>query len=85
MNILLWALFGLINGLLLNTFDKSPKKESMTGSMLLGMFGAISGGAVAYLLFGGVQSGFDMTLVLVMFFEAVLIYMLTSKKSLHRI
>lgn len=81
MSLLLWALFGVVNGMILNILDRNPQKEKPTGAMLLGMFGALSGGAVAFLLFGGLEEGFNLTLLLIISFEALLVYMLTTTKS----
>jgi len=85
MNLFAWALFGVINGLILNLLDKNPKKEQSAGAMMLGMLGAVSGGTVAYLLFGGMKSTFDLTLLLIVLFEAILVYMLTAKKPLYKL
>lgn len=85
MNILAWALFGVINGLVLYYFD--DKKETMNPALAigLGILGALSGGTAAYLLFGGIQTAFNSTLLLVVFFEIMLLFLLISGKSIKKI
>ena len=85
MNILAWTLFGIINGLTLYFFDGKKDGVNPVMASLLGILGALSGGTVAYLLFGGIQTGFNSTLLLVLFFEAVLLFLLLTGKSFKRV
>ena len=65
MNILSWILFGLIVGVVANAIDPSPNKRGATGSILLGVIGALVGGLLANLIFGITISGFNITTFLV--------------------
>jgi len=87
MNIFAWVLFGIINGLILYTFEskKSKKKIHVIAATTLGAFGALSGGTIAYLLFGGINTAFNSTLLLTLAFEAVLLYFLVNGKRFKRV
>ena len=85
MNVIAWMLFGIINGLALYMFEGRKDRVSAVSAMALGSLGALSGGTFAFLLFGGISNGFNATLLLVIFFEAVLLFLLLSKKSFKRI
>ncbi len=61
MNLLSWALFGLIVGIVANAVDPSPNSGGLFGTILLGVAGALVGGFLANLLFGVGVSGFDLT------------------------
>lgn len=65
MNILSWILFGFIVGIVANTIDPSPNKRGFTGSVLLGIVGALIGGAFANLMFGIRVSQFNITTFLI--------------------
>ena len=65
MNILSWILFGLIVGIVANAIDPTPTKSGVTGSILLGVVGALVGGLLANLIFGITVSGFNFTTFLV--------------------
>lgn len=85
MNILAWTLFGIINGLTLYFLDGKKDSVNPITASILGILGALSGGTVAYLLFGGIQTEFNSTLLLVVFFEAILLFLLLSGKSFRRV
>lgn len=61
MNLLSWALFGLIVGIVANAIDPSPNGGGLFGTILLGVAGALVGGFLAKLLFGVGVTGFDLT------------------------
>jgi uncharacterized membrane protein YeaQ/YmgE (transglycosylase-associated protein family) len=61
MNILSWALFGLIVGIVANAIDPEPANGGILGAILLGVAGALVGGFLANLLFGVNVTGFDLT------------------------
>jgi uncharacterized membrane protein YeaQ/YmgE (transglycosylase-associated protein family) len=64
-NIVSWILFGLIVGIVANAIDPSPNKSGVTGSILLGVVGALVGGLLANLIFGITITGFSLTTFLV--------------------
>ena len=61
MNLLSWALFGLIVGIVANAIDPEPNSGGVFGTILLGVAGALVGGFLANLLFGVGVTGFDLT------------------------
>lgn len=85
MNILAWMLFGIVNALVLYIFDDKKSETNLATAVLLGVLGAVSGGTAAYVLFGGMQQGFNSTLLLVIFFEVMLLFLLLSGKSIKRV
>ena len=86
MDILAWTLFGVVNGLILYLFEskKNKKKIHLVTAITLGAFGALSGGTLAYLLFGGAKAGCNSTLLLTIAFEALLLYFLVSGKNFKK-
>ena len=65
MNLLSWALFGLIVGIVANSLEHDTSSKSLPGAILLGIGGAILGGFFANLIFGLDIRGFDLTSFLV--------------------
>ena len=61
MNILAWALFGLLSGLIANMLDPRPSYGGLVGTLLLGVTGAMLGGFVTSELFGVTVTGFNIT------------------------
>ncbi len=61
MNLLLWAVFGLIVGLVANAIDPRPSQGGLLGAMVLGILGAVVGGLLSSTLFGVGITGFDLT------------------------
>lgn len=59
MNIVSWAIFGLIAGSIANWIDPRPSAGGILGSIVLGIIGAIIGGFLANILFGIGVSGFN--------------------------
>lgn len=78
MTILLWAMFGMINGLLINAFG-GEKKATSLGAALIGGVGAISGGTFAYLLFGQSSSVNIFSLSLLLLEGIVLAFVLSGR------
>lgn len=60
MNLLAWAMFGLITGIVANALDPAPNRGGLIGSVILGLLGAMVGGFVANVLFGATFSGFSL-------------------------
>lgn len=61
MNILVWAIFGLIAGSIANMIDPAPSRGGLLGSMILGVVGAVVGGFLADMLFGVGVTGFNVS------------------------
>ena len=84
MDIIAWALFGVVNALMLYAFESDKENVSPFAAVLMGVLGALSGGTAAYLIFGGAATALNTTLLLAIVFEAVLLYLLLSGKSFKR-
>lgn len=57
MNIMFWAIFGLIVGVIANIIDPYPQEGGWLGTIVLGILGAFLGGFLGNLVFGiGVSS-----------------------------
>jgi uncharacterized membrane protein YeaQ/YmgE (transglycosylase-associated protein family) len=82
MDLLIWTFFGVINGLILYAFEntKGKRKVGMGGAIMMSVAGALSGGTLAYIVFGGTQ-GFNLTLLLVLFFEVAILTLLSAKSG----
>ncbi len=61
MDLLGWALFGIVAGGIAFMLDPYPGEGGLGGALLLGIFGAVVGGVVANLVFGGAVVGFSIT------------------------
>ncbi len=59
MNLVSWALFGMIVGMIVNTVDPAPNKGGLFGTLLVGVAGALVGGLAANLIFGSGLLHFD--------------------------
>ncbi len=80
MNILAFVLFGVINGLVLHIFNPKKEEEGIGEAMLMGIFGALSGGTLAVLFFSGKSIlTFNTTLLFVVFLEGILLSVLLGK------
>lgn len=85
MNIMPFILFGLINGIIINSLE-DDKKGSLLGAMSMGILGSITGGMFALLLFGGIQlPKITPSLVSIIIIEAVLLFFLLFGKPLKKI
>ena len=58
-NLLSWFVFGLIVGIVAHLFDPAPDGGGVLGTLLLGILGALVGGFISNLVFGGGISGFN--------------------------
>lgn len=65
MDILSWALFGLIAGVVANAIDPAPSQGGVLGAIVLGIVGALVGGFVANVIFGAGITGFNFTSIAV--------------------
>ncbi len=61
MDILYWAIFGLIAGSIANYIDPRPSEGGILGSIVLGTVGAVVGGYLGSALFGVGVTGFNVT------------------------
>lgn len=61
MNLLSWAVFGLLVGIIANAIDPDQNRGGLLGAVLLGVVGALIGGFLANLLFGVTVTGFNVT------------------------
>jgi uncharacterized membrane protein YeaQ/YmgE (transglycosylase-associated protein family) len=61
LNLALWAVFGLGAGFLAQLMSYDTLKGGMSSSLVLGVMGAISGGALATFIYGIGMRGFDLT------------------------
>ncbi|CAN5206665.1 hypothetical protein BH11PAT1_BH11PAT1_6510 [soil metagenome] len=86
MNIAAFILFGLINGLIINSLEPDGKKGSYLGAILMGMLGAITGGMFAFMIFGGVSIiTFNPSLMMILLIEGVLLSFLVFGKAFKRV
>lgn len=60
MNILAWAIFGLLVGIVANILDPQPGRGGILGAIILGVVGALAGGFLANLFFGQGITGFNL-------------------------
>ena len=61
MDILYWALFGLIAGGIANHIDPRPSEGGILGAIVLGIIGAVVGGYLGSTFFGVGVTGFNVT------------------------
>lgn len=59
-NIILWLVFGLIVGFVVNLFDPADMRGGAVSAMVLGILGAIIGGVLSSILFGVGFIGFSL-------------------------
>lgn len=64
MNLLSWILFGAIVGIITNSLDHSTT-SGIPNALILGIIGAVTGGLLASVLFGGQYQRFDLTSFLI--------------------
>lgn len=60
MNLILWAVFGLIVGYIVHLLDPRDVKTGILGTMLLGIAGAILGGFLSTAIFHAPIVGFSL-------------------------
>lgn len=87
-NILAWTVFGSIVGSCAYFFRDSSVRGSLFTSMVLGTFGAISGGALATFVYGIGMRGLDITslaIAIVASLGFLTLYQLTEVKTNSKI
>ena len=75
MNILSWAVFGLIAGVIANAIDPEPSSGGVLGAIVLGVVGALVGGFLANLVFGVGVTGFNISSLVVAVLGSLLVLM----------
>ena len=81
MNILSFIIFGLINGFIINLLESKNGKGSYLGAMSMGIFGALTGGMFALLIFGGLDlPSYNASLVSIVAIEGILLFLLFGKE-----
>lgn len=73
MSIVGWMLFGFIAGAVAHLIDPQPKRGGFLGATVLGVFGALTGGFLATLIFGGGIRAISLNTVIVASFGALLL------------
>lgn len=76
MSILVWAVLGLIIGIVANLIDPQPRGGGLVESVILGVLGATLGGFLGSLIFGVGISGVNIPSVAVAALGALLILFL---------
>ncbi len=59
-NLLLWGVFGIIAGIIIQAIDKGNVRGGLLGTMLLGIAGALIGGYLARTFLGIADRGFSL-------------------------
>lgn len=83
MILVLWALFGVITGLVLHTLE-GEKQTGKVAAALLGAAGAVTGGLCAYIFFSGNIGSINSTTIVLMVLEASLLVLLLSGKAFRK-
>lgn len=68
-----WILFGFIAGAIAHLIDPQPRRGGFLGAIVLGVLGALTGGFLATLIFGGGVRGISINAVVVASFSALLL------------
>lgn len=84
MTLLLWALFGVINGLIINALEPKQKTSTLMASVL-GAAGAVTGGIFAYIVFSGDLGSINSTTVVLVILEGALLALLLSGKAFRKV
>lgn len=72
-NLLWYAIFGLVVGAIANWLDPRPSEGGVLGSIVLGIVGAVVGGYLGEAFFGVGVSGFNLPSILVAVTGALLV------------
>lgn len=59
LNLVLWAIFGLVVGFIVHLIDPGDVKGGILGTAILGILGALVGGVLAALIIGHAIIGFS--------------------------
>lgn len=57
----MWAIFGLITGVIANIIDPHPARGGILGAIILGILGAILGGFLGNIILGIGVTGFSLS------------------------
>jgi len=81
-NILAWIAFGIITGVIASALSTDRLKGGFFGAILLGIIGAVTGGAIATFVMGIGMRGFDLTSFAVAITGAIL-FLIVQRVLLH--
>lgn len=81
MTLLLWVIFGIINGLILHQFESPQNKGSSIFAAFWGIVGSISGGVVAYYIFGGITATPNIIALIILALEGGVLLLLMKNKA----
>ncbi len=81
MTVLLWVIFGIINGLIIHQFENPQNKGSNIIAALWGIVGAVSGGVVAYYIFGGITAAPNIITFSILALECGVLLLLMKNKA----
>lgn len=84
MTLLIWILFGVLNGLILFYLEPFKSRGEILPSALMGVLGSISGGAFAYLLFGGELTALNLPLMILLLMESILFFIIYTSKTFKK-
>jgi uncharacterized membrane protein YeaQ/YmgE (transglycosylase-associated protein family) len=73
MSLVGWILFGFIAGAISHLIDPQPRKGGFLGAVVLGVLGALTGGFLATLVFGGGIRTLSLNAVILASFSALLL------------
>lgn len=79
MTVTLWAIFGMINGLLIHKL--SSRGESKMIAAIVGGAGGISGGLFAYLIFGQSSLSLNVLSLIILILEGGVLLLLLSGRA----
>lgn len=65
MDFVVWVLFGLIVGIIVNLLDPNPEAGGVVPAVILGVLGSVLSGFLANLIFGIELNGFNFASLLV--------------------
>lgn len=81
-NLLTWVAFGLVTGLIASAFSTERLKGGVYGAIILGIIGALAGGAIATFVMGVGMRGFDLTSFAIAIAGAIL-FLIAHRLILH--
>ncbi len=84
MTLLLWIIFGIINGLILHQFESSQYRGSSLVAAFFGVLGAVSGGITAYYLFGGIIESPNIISLSILALEGGVLLLLLKGKAFRQ-
>lgn len=85
MNLIVWAIFGLIEGVTISFINHSSKGDKL-GIIILGILGAILGGLMGALMFGRKIEGLDgETFMIAVLFSLILLVLPRFGRRLNKL